>query len=44
MGCGIAKIKFKDIIKEMPMFLLICLVVIILTTYIPEVSLAFCGD
>lgn len=44
MGCGIAKIKFKDIIKEMPMFLLICLVVIILTTYIPEVSLTFCGD
>ena len=33
MGCGIAKIKFEDIIKEMPMFLLICLIVIILTTF-----------
>lgn len=43
MGCGIAKIKFTDIMKEMPMFLIICLVVIIMTTYIPEVSLAFCG-
>lgn len=41
MGCGIAKIKFTDIMKEMPMFLLICLLVIVVTTFVPWSTLAF---
>ena len=41
MGCGIAKIKFVDILKEMPMFLLICLIVIVVTTFVPWTTLAF---
>ena len=41
MGCGIAKIKFTEIMKEMPMFLIICLAVILLTTFIPWTTLAF---
>ena len=43
MGCGIAKIKFTEIMKEMPMFLLICLLVILLTTFVPWTTLAFIG-
>ena len=39
MACGIAKIKFSEILKEMIPFLVACLIVILLTTYVPAVSL-----
>ena len=39
MACGIAKIKFSEIVKEMVPFLIMCLIVILLTTFVPQVSL-----
>ena len=39
MACGIAKIKFSEIVREMVPFLIMCLIVILLTTFVPQVSL-----
>lgn len=39
MACGIAKIKFSEIVKEIIPFLIACLIVILLTTFVPGVSL-----
>lgn len=39
MACGIAKIKFSEILKEIIPFLIACLIVILLTTFVPSVSL-----
>lgn len=39
LACGMTKITFRELIREMIPFLLIALLVIILTTYIPAVSL-----
>lgn len=39
MACGIAKIKFSEIVREIVPFLIACLIVILLTTFVPGVSL-----
>lgn len=39
MACGIAKIKFSEILREICPFLIMCLIIILLTTFIPQVSL-----
>lgn len=39
MACGIAKIKFSEIVREIIPFLIACLIVILLTTFVPSVSL-----
>lgn len=39
MACGIAKIKFSEIVREIVPFLIACLIVILLTTFVPSVSL-----
>lgn len=38
MACGIAKIKFSEILKEMVPFLIACLIIILLTTYVEPIS------
>lgn len=38
MACGIAKIKFSEILKEMVPFLVACLIIILLVTYIPPLT------
>jgi C4-dicarboxylate transporter DctM subunit len=39
MGCGIAKVTLTEILKEMGPFLVACLIVILMVTYIPWFSL-----
>jgi C4-dicarboxylate transporter DctM subunit len=39
MGCGIAKIKFDSILREIWPMILVAVVVILLVTYIPETSM-----
>lgn len=39
LACGMTNITLKDLLKEMGPFLIIALIVILLTTYIPAVSL-----